>query len=152
MKTKRHTKILELISDNAITTQEELLKALANAGFDVTQATISRDIKELKLVKALDENGSYRYISGVKDKKTEYMRSFTTIFSEAIVSIDYSDNIVCVKCLNGMANAACAAFDSKNWNGVVGSLAGDDTIFVLTRSAETSQQLVKDIKRLMKSN
>lgn len=149
MKTKRHMKILELISENSINTQEELLSRLRENGYNVTQATVSRDIKELKLVKTLGEDGNYKYSSNLRVKDVEINYNFHTLFVKSAVHIDYSGNIVCVKCYTGMANAACAAFDSLNWKGVVGTLAGDDTIFILTRSEETSMMLMRDLMKLM---
>ncbi len=149
MKTKRHAKILELISENIINTQEDLLSRLRESGYNVTQATVSRDIKELKLVKTLGEDGNYKYSSNLREKDVETSYNFHTLFVKSVINIDYSGNIVCVKCYTGMANAACAAFDSLNWKGVVGTLAGDDTIYILTRSEETSVLLMRDLVKLM---
>lgn len=151
MKTKRHAKILELISEVPITTQEELLALLRNDGYNVTQATVSRDIKELKLVKTMGDNGSYRYTSSVRERDIDNQYNFHNLFVKSVISIDYVGNIICVKCYTGMANAACAAFDSLEWQGVVGTLAGDDTIFILTRSEQVAAQLKKELARQMGS-
>ena len=97
MKTKRHAKILELIQEHNIDTQEELLKRLKNAGFDVTQATISRDIKELRLVKSLANDGRYKYSTG-KNEATDISAKFFTLFSDSVLSIDFAGNMVAVKC------------------------------------------------------
>ena len=149
MKTKRHAKILELISNSVISTQDELLNKLSESGYNVTQATVSRDIKELKLIKSLGDNGSYHYTVNVRDKD-EVSYNFRSIFSEAVIGISYAGNIVCIKCHNGMANAACASFDALNRSEVVGSLAGDDTIFVLTRNEESSAGMAYDLRKLLK--
>lgn len=134
MKKQRKAKILEIINSFEIETQEELQSKLREAGFEVTQATISRDIRELRLVKELSESGRYIY-SGVKKNFTDgFAIRFNAIFSESIISVDYALNTVCVKCYAGTANAACAAIDSMQWSGVVGTIAGDDTIFVLCKT------------------
>jgi len=149
MKTRRHAKILELIKAQDIDTQEELLRNLRACGFDVTQATVSRDIKELRLVKQMDKNGVYRYVEG-KSETDEYLSKFTTIFSHSVVSSDYAGNMVVIKCHVGMANAACAAFDNMEWEGLVGTIAGDDTIFALCRTEATAHELKESIDRIVK--
>ena len=146
MKTKRHGKILELIQDHAIDTQEELQSWLRKEGFEVTQATVSRDIKELRLVKTLSPEGKYRYTLG-KNNENNLSSKFHMLFHGSVRSVDYACNIVVIKCMVGMAQAACAAMDSMHWNGVVGTLAGDDTIFVLTRSEEAAASLVTELKK-----
>ena len=105
MKKKRHSMILKLIEMYAIGTQEEMLEKLEENGFSSTQATVSRDIKELRLVKQMDKNGVYRYVEG-KSETDEYLSKFTTIFSHSVVSSDYAGNMVVIKCHVGMANAA----------------------------------------------
>ena len=112
MKAKRHAKILELISAHEIDTQEELLRRLRGAGFDVTQATVSRDIKELRLIKTLSGDGRYRYATSAEELSSDMSFKFLSIFSESVKTVDYAGNIVVVKCYTGMANAACAALDS----------------------------------------
>lgn len=149
MKSDRLAKILELIDENEIDTQEELLRRLKEAGFDVTQATVSRDMKELRLVKVLSHNGKYRYSANMQQPKADMSFKFHAIFSQSVQSVDYAGNIVAVKCFTGMANAACAALDSIHWNGVVGTLAGDDTIFVLMRTGERAAELVEELKKLL---
>ena len=149
MKSKRHAKILELISEYEIDTQEELLRRLREQGFDITQATVSRDIKELRLVKTLSNDGRYRYSTGAKDSPLDISFKFMAIFSESVTGVDYAGNIVVVKCYTGMANAACAALDSIHWNGLVGTLAGDDTIFILLRNEERAIELMGELKNLL---
>ncbi len=150
MKTRRHAKILEIISQNAVDTQEELLRYLREAGFDVTQATVSRDIKELRLIKTLGPDGSYRY-STVKLENDSISARFHSLLNDAVVNIDYAGNIVVVKCLPGMAQAACAALDSMHWGSVVGSLAGEDTFLCITKDENRSVDLVTELKKLLKN-
>ena len=147
MKAKRQAKIIDLISRYDITTQEELLKKLQEEGFAVTQATISRDIKELRLVKTLAPDGKYRYSTG-KNSETDMSGKFHSLFSDSVRSVDCAGNIVAVKCYVGMAQAVCAALDSMHWDGIVGTLAGDDTIFILTRTENTAVNLVGELRKL----
>ena len=119
MKTKRHAKILELIQEHNIDTQEELLKRLKNAGFDVTQATISRDIKELRLVKSLANDGRYKYSTG-KNEATDISAKFFTLFSDSVLSIDFAGNMVAVKMCIRDSDRTGAAFLSA-WTGRIGS-------------------------------
>lgn len=150
MKQKRQEKILEIISNYDVDTQSRLIELLKENGFDATQATLSRDIRELRLVKVMNENGIYKYDVPTQEKVTELSTKFRSIFSEAVVSIDYAFHIVVIKCHNGMASAACAALDNMKIKDVVGSLAGDDTIFVLLRSEQQALKLVSEIKQIIK--
>lgn len=147
MKAKRHAKILEFIQQNEIETQDEILARLKNCGFDVTQATISRDIKELRLVKTLSPNGKYRYTS-VKKDTGDMSSKFYTLFLNSITNVDYAGNTVVLRCYSGMAQAVCAAMDAMEWEGLVGTLAGDDTIFVLFRTEEYTVKMVQHLKKL----
>ena len=149
MKSKRHSKILELISNHSIDTQEELLRKLNECGFKVTQATVSRDIKELRLIKTQSPDGGYHYTTGSHRNSVDMSFKFHAIFSESVNSVDYAMNTVVVKCYTGMANAACAVLDAMNHEGVVGTLAGDDTIFVLMRDEKMAVALVENIKKLI---
>lgn len=147
MKSKRHAKILELIAEQEIETQEELLKKLCDNGFHVTQATVSRDIKELRLVKALVSDNKYKYTTTAAAKNDENIGfKFNTILKESIREIDYAQNIVVVKCFTGMANAACAAIDLLHWQGSVGTIAGDDTILMVMRNEELAAQVTVKLK------
>ena len=148
MKTRRHAKILELIQEHPIDTQDELLKWLRNENFDVTQATVSRDIKELRLVKILSPDGHYRYSTG-KSEVSDISSKFHMLFGDSVTSVDFASNIVVVKCITGMAQAACAAMDSMHWEGLVGSLAGDDTIFLVTRNENGAIHLAAELKKLI---
>lgn len=115
MKSNRHSKILELISQESIDTQEGLLIRLRESGFDVTQATVSRDIRELGIHKVRAENGKYHYVSMQSKQGSGMSGKFVTIFSESVRNIDFAQNIVVIKCFTGMANAACATFDAAEF-------------------------------------
>ena len=141
MRTARHEKILEIIGKYPITTQEELLDKLKETGIPVTQATISRDIKYLRLVKTLDEDGFYHYISMKAVSQNPMSGKFIAILREAVISMDCAVNILCVKCHTGMANAACATIDSLKFENIVGTISGDDTIFILLKSAADANEL-----------
>lgn len=151
MKKKRHNMILKLIEMYAISTQEEMLEKLEENGFSSTQATVSRDIKELRLVKQMDKNGTYRYVEG-KSETEEYLSKYTTIFAHSVISTDYAINMVVIKCFEGMANAACASFDNMEWEGLVGTIAGDDTIFALCRTEAAASELKESIDRIINSD
>lgn len=149
MKSTRHAKILELIASHPIDTQEELLGLLNKSGFKVTQATVSRDIKELRLIKSQSPDGRYRYTTNATSENIDISFKFHAIFSESAIAVDYAGNIVCVKCYTGMANAACAALDSIHWEGVVGTLAGDDTIFLLMRGEQNAIDFAAQLKKML---
>ncbi len=148
MKARRQTKILELIKDKRIETQEELLNELRNQGYNVTQATVSRDIKELKLIKIPVGDGNYKYATAPQ-KSFAIPLETLSIFTSSVTSVDYSANIVVLRTNSGMAQAVCAAFDNVHRSGVVGTIAGDDTIFIATRGEEASLSLVTELKRLI---
>ena len=145
---KRQNLILELINKEAIPTQEELLKKLKESGFGVTQATISRDIKDLKLIKKVGQNGRSRYAIN-QSATDDYLSKYYSILSGAVLSVDYAMNTSVIKCYAGMAMAACAAIDSMEWDGVVGTLAGDDTIFVLCRTEQAAKQLKESVEKMI---
>lgn len=147
MKNKRQNLILKLVSEKNIGTQEELQQELNLNGVSVTQATVSRDIKELALIKTCTPAGKYKYaVPALKrdsiDKKDSMI---LTILSDAVISVDYAMNIVAVKCHVGMAQAVCAKLDNTELDNVVGTIAGDDTIFILMRSEKDSSRLVKEL-------
>lgn len=148
MKNKRHEKILSLISENIIVTQEDLLEYLIKEGFKVTQSTVSRDIKQLRIVKSQDSNGIYRYLTArpVANKpqnKTE--EHYLDMFSKSVISADYAVNNIVIKCYNGMASSACVAFDALYGNCILGSLAGDDTIIAVTKDELSAKTLCEKI-------
>ena len=152
MKGERHNKILELIQQHAIDRQEDLLRYLKEAGFQVTQATVSRDIRELHLVKVAAGGGQYRYVSAAaaSSQQLHSPGRFEMIFRESVLKIDYAGHTVLVKCFSGMANAACAALDSMHWEGVVGTLSGDDTFLIICRTESHAISLVTELKKLCK--
>ncbi len=148
MKSKRQEALLEIIRRERIDTQEELTNALRAEGFAVTQATVSRDIKELRLIKTLGEDGRYHY-APVKSAATEEVSSkLQTLFRDAVRGVDHACNMVVVKCLAGTAGAVCAAVDSMELPSVVGTLAGDDTIFVVARTEADAVRLSRTLKDL----
>lgn len=149
MKVQRQSKILELIDQYAIETQEELSDKLRACGFEVTQATVSRDIKELRLVKILSEKGGYRYALSVPETVAGIANKFRIIFHESVTKVDNAMNFVCIRTLPGMAHAAAAAVDAMNWNGVVGTLAGDDTIFIMMKSEEKATEICAEFNRML---
>ncbi len=145
MKRVRQQKIIELITHQDIDTQEGILKGLRENGLCVTQATVSRDIKELQLVKTLSASGSYRYTVSPKADAKEDHQKYDAILSESLVHAEAAMNMVVVKCHVGMAQAACACLDRKTLDGVVGTLAGDDTVFVVMKTTEDAEQLAKQL-------
>ena len=149
MKTQRQTKILEIIAAKDIETQEQLLEELEKCGFRSTQATISRDIKELRIVKLMGENGQYRYAVSDKPREEHLENKFRSIFVHSVKSTDYAGNTLVLRCYNGMAQAACAAFDSMHWEGLVGTLAGDDTIFALFRTPQHASHACQMIQSFL---
>lgn len=140
MKHIRHDKILELIEEHDISTQEELLSLLKQSGFDVTQATVSRDIKQLRLVKTLSASGKYVYTTG-KSEPNDLSYRFDSLLRESTVKIDQVLNQIIVKCYSGLANAVCASLDAMHFDGVVGSISGDDTFLVIMRSQQHAEEL-----------
>ena len=149
MKTQRQAKIMEIISTRDIETQEQLLAALQDAGFYSTQATISRDIKELRVVKELTSFGTYRYTTSAKDGSHTFSARLNTIFRECITSIDYAQNILVVKTMPGLASAAASAIDGMNMSVVLGTLAGDDTVMVVMRDNNAAAAFCGEIKNLL---
>lgn len=149
MKKRRHAKILDIIKNLDVETQEDLQALLLENGFEVTQATISRDIKELRLVKELSENGRYVYSTGKKNSSESVSARASGIFVDSVISVESAMNIVCVKCFAGMAGAACAAIDSMQCNEVVGTIAGDDTIFVLCKTENAASIFTSNLEKLL---
>jgi len=149
MKSQRQAKIMEIISTRNIETQEQLLEALQNEGFRGTQATISRDIKELRIVKELTSLGTYRYTTPTKEVSGSFSSRMNTIFKECVISFDYAQNIVVIRTLPGLASAAGSAIDSMNLSIVVGSLAGDDTVMIVMRDTNAAAAFCGEIKNLI---
>lgn len=149
MKSARHNLILEIIEDKDIETQEELAEELKNHGVKVTQATVSRDIKELRLLKVLSEHGGYKYATVERAEKGMNDR-FIRILTESIVSIECVGNLMVVKTLSASASAAGEAIDSMKWNEVLGTIAGDNTLLIIGRSPEGIETLENRFNNLMK--
>ncbi len=148
MKHTRQNQILEIIKNNIILTQEELQNQLILMGYEVTQSTVSRDIKELRLIKSHDKNGNYRYVANISNDNDDYFHQ-KDIFAKSVLSVDYALNNVVIKCRSGLASGACVALDSMFHEYMLGSLAGDDTIIVVTRSAEDSKTLLEKINNIL---
>lgn len=146
MRNKRHEAILTLIGENNIETQQDLTVALASVGFDVTQATVSRDIKELRLLKKLNSEGRYVYTSHTTESGEGISDKMSIILKESIVSADYALNTIVIKTLAGMAQGAASVIDAMQFPECLGSLAGDDTIFVTARSEDAAQKLCKKLR------
>ncbi|MDE6454421.1 MAG: arginine repressor [Dysosmobacter sp.] len=149
MKNDRQAMILEIIAQENIETQEQLLTRLQARGLRCTQATISRDIKQLHLIKEPAGQGVYKYAVSGNRTTLNVAAKLRTIFRECIVSIDYAQNIVVVKTMPGLANGACSALDNMDMNDIVGSLAGDDTALLVMRNTEAAELLCQEIKDML---
>ncbi|NLN54799.1 MAG: arginine repressor [Clostridiales bacterium] len=149
MKNQRQTEILRLISAHDIDTQEELRNRLIQRGFVATQATVSRDMRELKIIKVATGNGKYKYVHR-PDTSDELNNRFSTILKEAVKSVDTAMNIVVVNVYTGMGSATGAAIDSLRITGVVGTVAGDDTLIVITKTPESAEAVKEYIFSLIK--
>lgn len=150
MKNVRQREILNIIRDQDIDTQEQLLDALRARGFSTTQATISRDIKDLRLVKELTGSGGYRYAISERKISPAFDIRLRNIFKEGVVSVDVAQNIVVVRTMPGLASAACSALDNMDIEGMVGSLAGDDTGILIMRDNASAQQFSGEVHKLLK--
>lgn len=148
MKSGRQSAILQILAEREIETQQQLLQALAEKGVKSTQATLSRDMKDMRLVKELGPNGNYRYVPAAKPAAEDHSERLKKIFRESVVSYDVAQNIFIIKTLPGLASAACSAIDSMHIEGFVGSLAGDDTAFLAMRDAESARNLYHEIEML----
>ena len=149
MKSQRQAKILEIIAKKNVETQEQLLAELQAEGFRGTQATISRDIKELRIVKELTSLGTYRYTISASDLGSSFSARLNTIFRECVISFDYAQNIIVVRTLPGLASAAGSAIDTMNLHAIVGTLAGDDTVMIVMRDTNAAATLCGEIKSLL---
>jgi len=149
MKNERQNTILEIISNENIETQEQLLARLQARGINSTQATISRDIKQMHLVKEPVGRGVYKYTVSKNRSRLNFAEKLRTIFRESITSIESAQNIVVVKTMPGLASAACAALDDMEIAYMVGSLAGDDTAFLVMRDADSARDFCEEIKSML---
>jgi len=149
MKAQRQAKIMEIISTTNVETQEQLLAALQEAGINSTQATISRDIKELRIVKELTSFGTYRYTTSARELPSTFSARLNAIFRECVTGFDYAQNIIVIHTLPGLANAAASALDTMNMSVILGTIAGDDTVFVVMRDNNSAAAFCGEIKSLM---
>ena len=149
MKARRQAEILTIIRDYDIETQDQLLEKLRERGMKSTQATISRDIKELHLVKELTGRGAYKYAVSQKNTSLNVAGRLNTIFRESVTSFDSAQNIVVLKTMPGLASAACSAIDGMHLPNMVGSLAGDDTSILIMRTTRDAEELCAEITRML---
>ena len=149
MKANRQKKILELITEKSIETQEQLLKELHDCGYKSTQATVSRDIKELRIIKTLDGLGGYRYSVPRKNEGEKCDARCRVIFRECVTSMDYAQNLVVVKTMPGLGAAAGANIDALHMPTVVGTLSGDDTTLVIMRDSESAMDFCEEIRKMI---
>lgn len=148
MKTRRHAMILDIINEYPIETQEELLSKLKENGFNVTQATVSRDIKELRLLKSLSVDGKYHYTS-IKKSTSDMQSNMQSFFNSSVITVKSAQNMVVIKTTAGIANAICASIDNTGFDGIVGTIAGDDTIFIVCTDENSASALVIDLKKFL---
>ena len=148
MKASRQSKIIEIIQKYEVETQEELSEYLVREGFSVTQATVSRDIRELKLTKVLMNNGKQKYVV-LNEADNNMSEKFCRVLREGFISMDMAQNILVVKTVSGMASAVCAAIDAMKLTEIVGSIAGDDTIMCAVRSVNDTLSIMKKIKKIV---
>ncbi|WP_135551880.1 transcriptional regulator AhrC/ArgR [Paenibacillus cymbidii] len=148
MKGQRHIKIREILTAGEIETQDELVDALRSAGFHVTQATVSRDIKELHLIKTPLADGRYKYALPAEQRFNPVHR-LKRALSDHFISIDYTDNLIVMKCMPGTANAIGALIDNLEWPEVMGTICGDDTILIICRTKQNSEQVVEQIMAMI---
>ena len=150
MKTERQSQILDLIAEQDIETQNQLMDALAARGIKSTQATLSRDIKELRLVKEISPNGTYRYTTPSQEEDNDANRRLMEIFREGCVSFDHALHTVVIKTLPGLASAVCGAVDSMWDENILGTVAGDDTGILIMRNAAAAERLCAQLRRTCK--
>ena len=144
-KSERQAKILEIISENAVSTQDEIVRILNDSGYNVTQATTSRDLQDLRITKLMLPDGTYKY-AAAKLPEINISEKMNAVFSQCLVSVDYAMNIVVVKTFTGAAQAVAAAFV---WDEIVGSIAGDDTIMIVVRNEKSAKQLTVKLSRFI---
>ena len=149
MKTHRQAKIMEIVSTRDVETQEQLLEALQEAGFYSTQATISRDIKELRIVKELTKFGTYRYTVASKEISGSFSNRLNAIFRECVTGFDYTQNLVVVHTIPGLAGAAASAVDSMGMSFVLGTIGGDDTVLIVVRDTNAAAAFCSELKDLL---
>lgn len=148
MRAIRQNAILSIVAENEIQTQEELSERLRQMGYDVTQATVSRDIKELRLVKVKNDNGVVCYRADSQSDSGDVQQRLRSILKHSMVSVDSAENDIVIKTLPGVAQAAAAAIDAMHWNEIMGTIAGDDTILMITRSAKSAEGVIEKLKKV----
>ncbi len=148
MKFSRQAKILEIIESIPVETQEDLARLLQKEGFNVTQATISRDIRELKLTKLSSENGKQRYVS-IASADTEFSERLIRVFKDAVIKVDFAQNMIVIKTLNGMGMAVGVAVDNMENSDILGSIAGDDTVFCVARTHGQAVEFMQKLNRII---
>ena len=149
MKLNRQSIILEIIKERDIETQNQLLEALAERGIKSTQATLSRDIKDMRLIKELSPRGGYRYAAASKTENADMDQRLRKIFREGVISYDVAQNLLVLKTLPGLASGACSALDAMRVSGMVGTIAGDDTAFIAMKDNDSALALYHEIEELI---
>lgn len=149
MKAKRHAMITKLVASQNIETQEELASILREQGYSVTQATVSRDIKELRLIKVLTPEGHYKYAT-VEKAEADLQERFIRMFSNSVLSVCAAGNLIVIKTITGSASAAAEAIDTLKWPDILGSIAGDNTIFIAIRDGKSAPEIMKRFQKMMK--
>lgn len=149
MKSQRQAKIMEIVSTQDVETQEQLLEALQAAGFFSTQATVSRDIKELRIVKELTKFGTYRYTTSMKEVSGTFSTRLNAIFKECVTNYDYANNLVVIHTIPGLAGAAASAVDGMNMRFVLGTVAGDDTVLIVMRDNNAAAAFCSEMKNIL---
>ena len=152
VKEKRHRLILDIIRDNVIKTQDELVSALNEHNIATTQATLSRDLRELNIHKRSDKNGVIRLVSPGSNTQVNLNDKFISIINSSFVSVDYANNLVVLRTLAGMAQAVAAVFDSRQYDGILGTVAGDDTVLIICRDELGAEDIVKTLKPFGENN
>ena len=148
MKNKRHDKIIEIIAQHVVETQEQLVTYLRQAGFDITQATVSRDIRKLKLSKQITEDGRQKYVYSSADSET-MQEKYVSVLKAGFVSMDVAQNMLVIKTVSGMAMALATAIDALKFKEIVGCIAGDDTIMIAIKTSDEAQKVMDTLKDMM---
>ncbi len=151
IKDKRHRRIIEIITENTVETQDELMSMLRESGFEITQATVSRDIRDLKLIKIALDGHTYKYAL-TNHEDMHISGKYRNIIRETVVRVDYVGVLVVLKTYSGMAQAAAAAVDGMRWNEVVGSIAGDDTIMVIMRDESMAAEFATKFRKILRDD
>lgn len=149
LKKRRHNAIIRLISDNSVETQGQLTELLISEGFDVTQATVSRDIKELHLIKLADDGDSYRYALPGKENNADIMARYTAVLNHSTITVQNAMNMVVIKTIPGSAQGCAMAIDMLEYDGIIGTIAGDDTVFIAMGDIHAAEALVNRLSKMI---